>query len=266
MSFPEFRWLYLVVLLQFFCCSLVRSWSLFVDSVLISLNFIWNPNPKFCCLISCFHFIIMYKSVLLNVIDHLLPENSQWNHVNCEYLNAVLGNISMANFGFIDPTHSHANENTIFHHSTIVTDNNSHPLYPHNNDQPGMVLISKKLGRTENYASWKHSMQIALSAKCYWRVVCLAWKISNSCTLEESKWYSHTVITWAVKTVSDISISMSYMHSAFNVGMIMMKGLQHLVCTKSMKQKGICSNWNKEMTLSSSISILKGYWDELKSL
>ncbi|MGI4531819.1 hypothetical protein ACR2XR_26165, partial [Klebsiella pneumoniae] len=28
---------------------------------------------------------------------------------------------------------------------TQLIDNNSHPLYLHNNDQPGMILISKKL-------------------------------------------------------------------------------------------------------------------------
>lgn len=35
---------------------------------------------------------------------------------------------------------------------------NAHPLYLHNNDQPSMVFISKKLVGSENYASWKRSM------------------------------------------------------------------------------------------------------------
>lgn len=54
---------------------------------------------------------------------------------------------------------------------TQVSDLNSplnsiyHPLYLHSNDNPGIVLISKKLIGTENYASWKRSIQIALSAK-----------------------------------------------------------------------------------------------------
>lgn len=44
---------------------------------------------------------------------------------------------------------------------------NSHPSYLHNNDEIGMVLISKKLIGTENYApwKWKRSIQIALVAK-----------------------------------------------------------------------------------------------------
>lgn len=58
---------------------------------------------------------------------------------------------------------NHQTQN-IFHDNTYsvnsVTDNQSienhyHPLSIHNNDQPGMVLISKKLLGSENYASWK---------------------------------------------------------------------------------------------------------------
>lgn len=40
-----------------------------------------------------------------------------------------------------------------------------HPLYMHNNDNPRIMLITKKLVGTKNYASWKRSIQIALSAK-----------------------------------------------------------------------------------------------------
>lgn len=39
-------------------------------------------------------------------------------------------------------------------HSSSI-DNNSHPLYLHNNDQPGTILISKKLLGSENYSTWK---------------------------------------------------------------------------------------------------------------
>ena len=35
---------------------------------------------------------------------------------------------------------------------------NTHPLYLHNNDQRAMILISKKLIGSENYASWKRSI------------------------------------------------------------------------------------------------------------
>lgn len=48
------------------------------------------------------------------------------------------------------------------------SDNNAHPLFLHNNGQHGVILISKKLTGSENYASWKRSMQITLSAKISW--------------------------------------------------------------------------------------------------
>ncbi|GJS45634.1 cysteine-rich receptor-like protein kinase 8 [Tanacetum coccineum] len=40
-----------------------------------------------------------------------------------------------------------------------------HPLFFHQNDHPGLVLISKKLTGSDNYTSWKRSMMIALSSR-----------------------------------------------------------------------------------------------------
>lgn len=50
-------------------------------------------------------------------------------------------------------------------YNTAVVDNNSHPLFIHNNDHPGLVLIAKKLVGPDNYAPWSRLMQIALNAK-----------------------------------------------------------------------------------------------------
>lgn len=64
------------------------------------------------------------------------------------------------------------NDSTQFNNSEPVPnfeatsiDSNAHPLYLHNNDHPGLVLIGKKLIGTDNFGPWKRSMQIALSAK-----------------------------------------------------------------------------------------------------
>ncbi|GJR40189.1 cysteine-rich receptor-like protein kinase 8 [Tanacetum coccineum] len=40
-----------------------------------------------------------------------------------------------------------------------------HPLFFHQNDHPGLILISKKLIGSNNYSSWKRSMMIALSER-----------------------------------------------------------------------------------------------------
>lgn len=74
-------------------------------------------------------------------------------------------------------SHNTANANTTQTTSRLGDTSQTIPVYPqfvesntnsfylHNNDQPGMVLISKKSFGYESYASWKRSMQIALYAK-----------------------------------------------------------------------------------------------------
>ncbi|GKF10657.1 cysteine-rich receptor-like protein kinase 8 [Tanacetum coccineum] len=47
----------------------------------------------------------------------------------------------------------------------------NHPLYLHQNDHPGLVLISKKPTGSDNYGSWKRSMMIALNAKNKLKIV-----------------------------------------------------------------------------------------------
>ncbi|XP_074326753.1 uncharacterized protein LOC141664697 [Apium graveolens] len=96
-------------------------------------------------------------------------------------------------------------------------DTNAHPLFLHNNDQPGMVLISKKLTGSENYASWKRSLQIALSAKNKLVIV----NGDFVAPAMDFPLYAHwkrvndMVITWILNTVSDdISNIMNYMDSA----------------------------------------------------
>nr|GEZ27202.1 cysteine-rich RLK (receptor-like protein kinase) 8 [Tanacetum cinerariifolium] len=44
-----------------------------------------------------------------------------------------------------------------------ITSNN--PLFLHQTDHPGLILISKKLTGLDNYSSWKRSIMIALNAK-----------------------------------------------------------------------------------------------------
>ncbi|GJZ90791.1 cysteine-rich receptor-like protein kinase 8 [Tanacetum coccineum] len=51
--------------------------------------------------------------------------------------------------------------------NTITPD---HPLYLHQTDHPGLILISKKLTRSDNYGSWRRSMMIALNAKNKYRI------------------------------------------------------------------------------------------------
>nr|GEZ83313.1 reverse transcriptase, RNA-dependent DNA polymerase, Gag-polypeptide of LTR copia-type [Tanacetum cinerariifolium] len=47
----------------------------------------------------------------------------------------------------------------------------NHPLFLHQQDHSGLVLISKKLTRSGNYGSWKRSMMIALNAKNKMKII-----------------------------------------------------------------------------------------------
>ena len=50
-------------------------------------------------------------------------------------------------------------------YSTVTIDSNAHPLFIHNNDHPGLLLIAKKQVGPDNYAPWSRSMLIALNAR-----------------------------------------------------------------------------------------------------
>ncbi|GKE09155.1 cysteine-rich receptor-like protein kinase 8 [Tanacetum coccineum] len=49
--------------------------------------------------------------------------------------------------------------------------NSNHPLYLHQTDHPGLILISKKLTGFDNYSSWKRSLMIALNAKNKMKII-----------------------------------------------------------------------------------------------
>nr|GEY64050.1 cysteine-rich RLK (receptor-like protein kinase) 8 [Tanacetum cinerariifolium] len=49
--------------------------------------------------------------------------------------------------------------------------NSNHPLYLHQTDHPGLILISKRLTGPDNYSSWKRSFMIALNAKNKMKII-----------------------------------------------------------------------------------------------
>ncbi|XP_074373224.1 uncharacterized protein LOC141713624 isoform X2 [Apium graveolens] len=83
-----------------------------------------------------------------------------------------------------------------------------------------MILISKKLTGSDNFASWKRCLQIALSAKN--KLVILTGDFVapavDSSLFPHWKRVNDMVITWILNTVlDDISNSMNYMDSAIDV-------------------------------------------------
>lgn len=99
-------------------------------------------------------------------------------------------------------------------------DNNIHPLFLHNNDHLGLVLISKKLIGPDNYAPWSRSMRIALNArKKFVHVNGLYKKCDVTFPLcAQLKNVNDMIITWMLNSVADeISDGLNYVTIASQV-------------------------------------------------
>ncbi|GKA44307.1 cysteine-rich receptor-like protein kinase 8 [Tanacetum coccineum] len=68
-------------------------------------------------------------------------------------------------------SNNHQNPNNFENSTTSEDITSNHSLYLHQTDHPGLILISKKLTRSDNYSSWKRSLMIALNAKNKMRVI-----------------------------------------------------------------------------------------------
>lgn len=115
----------------------------------------------------------------------------------------------------IDKTINHSLQN-----NESVVDNNSHPLYLHNNDHPGLVLIAKKLIGPENFTPWSRSMQIALNARNKFVIVNGAYEQPDPKSSLYAQWerVNDMIITWILNSVADdISDSLNFVTTAKDV-------------------------------------------------
>ncbi|XP_074356678.1 uncharacterized protein LOC141696436 [Apium graveolens] len=147
---------------------------------------------------------------------------------------------------------------------------NSHPLYLHNNDQPRIILISKKLFGYKNYASWKRSIQIALSANNKLVILTGEFKAPAESSPSFSHWkrVNDMIITWILNTVSDVtSSSMHYLDSASDVWNELS---ERFVAVSGHKIYEVQKDIFKLEQGNESVEIyfhkLKGFWDELMAL
>lgn len=133
-----------------------------------------------------------------------------------------------------------------------------------------MVLISKKLTGSENYSSWKRSMQIALSAKN--KLVIVNGDFSapdvTSPLFVHWKRVNDMVITWILNTVSDdISNSMNYMDCAANVWNELNERFSAVSGHKFYEtQRDLLKLEQGNDSVELYFHKLKGFWDELNAL
>ena len=83
---------------------------------------------------------------------------------------------------------------------TNETVNSDHPLYLHQTDHPGLILISK-----DNYSSWKRSMVIAINAKKKMRLITCEFLDPNTTSSMRALWERNNgmVISWILNTVAE---------------------------------------------------------------
>lgn len=153
---------------------------------------------------------------------------------------------------------------------SMSIDSNTHPLYLHNNDQPGMILISKKLVGSENYVSWKRSMQIALSAKNKLAVVNGEFPAPDEKSTLYAQWkrVNDMIITWILNTVAEeISNSMNYLDTARDVWDELNERFSAVSGHKFYEtQKALFRLEQENESVEMYFHKLKGFWDEIKSL
>ena len=101
--------------------------------------------------------------------------------------------------------------------SSEDTNSINHPLFLHQNDYPGLILISRKLLGSENYSSWRRSMTIALNAKNKLKLVTKEYPEPDLESPIRALWERNNdmVISWILNTVTEqISNSLSFVNSA----------------------------------------------------
>ncbi|GJR57150.1 retrovirus-related pol polyprotein from transposon RE1 [Tanacetum coccineum] len=93
----------------------------------------------------------------------------------------------------------------------------NHPLFLHQQDHPGLVLISKKLTGSDNYGSWKRSMMITLNAKNKMKIINGEFAEPEVNSRNRALWErtNDMIISWILNTISEqIRNSLSFVNSA----------------------------------------------------
>ncbi|GJT40776.1 cysteine-rich receptor-like protein kinase 8 [Tanacetum coccineum] len=80
-----------------------------------------------------------------------------------------------------------------------------HPLFLHQHDHPGFILISKKLIGSDKYGSWKRSIKIALNAENKLKLVTDEFKEPTVNSIHRAIWErtNDMIISWILNTIDE---------------------------------------------------------------
>ncbi|XP_071704397.1 uncharacterized protein [Rutidosis leptorrhynchoides] len=156
--------------------------------------------------------------------------------------------------------------------SSLQEDINSpnHPLYLHQQDHPGLILISKKLTGFDNYSSWRRSIMIVLNAKNKLKIVTGERTEPDAISNIKALWErtNDMIISWILNTVTDqISNSLNLVSNAAELW----KELQeHYAQLDGHTIFQLANEITKLKQEGNSVEIyyrkLKGFWDEMDAL
>ncbi|GKD03807.1 RNA-directed DNA polymerase, eukaryota, reverse transcriptase zinc-binding domain protein [Tanacetum coccineum] len=98
-----------------------------------------------------------------------------------------------------------SSQNTQLNNDDDDPNSPNHPLYLHQNDHPGLILISKKLTGSENYGSWKRSMMIALNAKNKLKIVISEYNEPEANSRNRALWEitNDMIISWILNIIAE---------------------------------------------------------------
>ncbi|XP_071708394.1 uncharacterized protein [Rutidosis leptorrhynchoides] len=156
--------------------------------------------------------------------------------------------------------------------SSLEEDLNSpnHPLYLHQNDHPGLILISKKLTGSDNYSSWRRSMMIALNAKNKLKIVTgdIIEPAANSPVKAFWERTNDMIISWILNTITDqIGNSLNFVNNAAELWRELHERYSqldgHIIYQLTNE---ITQLKQDSMTVEAYYQKLKGYWDEMDAL
>ncbi|XP_071700335.1 uncharacterized protein [Rutidosis leptorrhynchoides] len=146
----------------------------------------------------------------------------------------------------------------------------NHLLYLHQNDHPGLILISKKLTGSDNFSSWRRSMMIALNAKNKLQIVTGQFVEPETSSRTRALWErtNDMIISWILKTISyEISNSLSFANTAKDLWKELQEHYSQLDGHRVYQlTNDITQLKQNQCTTEVYYHKLKGFWDEIYAI
>ncbi|XP_071713208.1 uncharacterized protein [Rutidosis leptorrhynchoides] len=150
------------------------------------------------------------------------------------------------------------------------TNSSNNPLYLHQNDHPGLVLISRKLTGSDNYGNWKRSMMIALNAKNKLKILTCEYREPEKDSILRPLWERNNdmIISWILNTLTEeISNSLNCVSSAKDVWLELQEHYSQIDAHRVYQlANDVAQLKQNNSSIEAYYHKLKGFWDETDSL